>query len=188
MTPELFEGDVSPRPCRHVEGVHHQRRRHCTRRLPPDNLAREDVGDKGNVDNAGPGRAVGEVRHPELIWSRRAEVALNEVGCAHGRLISVGGEALLGSRGADNPLGFHESLDLIATNLEALSAHGLVQLAPSVDAVVARPNLLKLRAEFTVLQRSLRGRARLRGVVGGWGNLQLFADRLDSPRQPTGRL
>ena len=88
----------------------------------------------------------------------------------------------------NHPLAFHETFDLIATNLETLPGGGLVQLAPSVDAVVARPDLLELRAEFVVFQGSLRWRARLGGVVGGWGDLQLFTDRLDSPSQPTGRL
>ena len=188
MTPELFDGDVSPRPGRHVEGVDHEVGGHRPRRLPPDDLATKDVGDEGHVDNATPGGAVGEIGDPQLVGSGGAEVAVDEVGCAHRRLISVGGEALLGARCAHNLLAFHETLDLIASNLETLPGGCLVQLAASVDAVVGPPDLLQLRAKFAVFQRSLRRRSRLGGVVGGWGDLQLFTDRLDSPRQPTGRL
>jgi hypothetical protein len=48
------------------------------------------------------------------------------------------------------------------------------------------PEFLKLGPEVGIADRPGRGRPNLGGVVGGRGDLQLLADRLDSPSTPTG--
>ena len=49
---------------RHIDGVDDELSDHQSCGLPADDATTEDIGDEGHVDNARPGRAVGEVRHP----------------------------------------------------------------------------------------------------------------------------
>ena len=73
VTNEVLQGRVTPRPGRHVEGGDDKISGHGSTRLPTHEPAAEDIDDEGDVDHAGPRRAVGEVGNPELI----GRVALN---------------------------------------------------------------------------------------------------------------
>ena len=55
---------MASRPRRRIEGVDDELSGHRSRSLPADDTPTKDIGDEGHVDNARPGRAVGEVRHP----------------------------------------------------------------------------------------------------------------------------
>ena len=98
----------------------------------------------------------------------------------------MGGEALLRARRASDALAFHESLHLVATTVEPATLCRLRELASSVDGVVLLEDRLDLGTEFVVTELTRRGRTGLRVVVGGRGDLQLCADRLDPPATPTG--
>jgi hypothetical protein len=93
---------------------------------------------------------------------------------------------LLGPRGPAYAQGTHETGHLVPADVVAGPLRRLGQLAPAVDGVVVLPELLKLGPEVGVADRPGRGRPNLGGVVGGRGDLQLLADRLDSPSTPTG--
>ena len=80
----------------------------------------------------------------------------------------------------------HETGYLVPADVMAGPAGRLGQLAPAVDRVVVRPQLDQLGAELGVSQRPGREGPGLGVVVGGGGDLQLLADRLDPPSKPTG--
>ena len=63
---------------------------------------------------------------------------------------------------------------------------GLGELASSVDRVVLLPERLKLGSELGVADGPGRGWSGLGVVVGGGGDLEFGADRLDPPSTPTG--
>ncbi len=98
----------------------------------------------------------------------------------------MGGEALLGARGALNTLLFHESRHLVATALQVLAPRGLGELAPTVNGVVLLPEVLQNRSELLVAQLALRRWTRFVLVVSAGGDVQLFTNRLDPPSTPTG--
>ena len=78
--------------------------------------------------------------------------ALDEVGGAWRTRVRVGGEALLRStRPADAPA-LHQSLYLIAPDVEASVLGRAGEFASSVDAVVLVPDLLDLRTDLGVAQ------------------------------------
>ena len=78
--------------------------------------------------------------------------ALNEVGRARRTRVRVGREALLRStRPADAPA-LHQSLYLIAPDVESGVLGRAGQFASSVDAVVLVPDLLDLRTNLGVAQ------------------------------------
>jgi hypothetical protein len=111
---------------------------------------------------------------------------MNEVRRTRCVFVGVGGEAFLRSRGPTNALAFHEPSHLIAPDAEALLLCGPGELAPAVNAVVLLEELDQLGSDLVVTLGSLGGRAALRLVVGGGGDLKLLQDRLDSPAKPTG--
>ena len=51
---------------------------------PADDAPREHIDDEGDIDEPGPGRHVGEIRHPQLIRSRGRELPINEIGRSRG--------------------------------------------------------------------------------------------------------
>ena len=169
---ESFEVGV-PGPSRHVERVHHERSRHRTRRLPAHQSAREHVDDEGHVDDAGPRGAIREIRHPELIGTSGDELTLHEVGCAQRVLVGVGGEALLGARGALNALLFHQSRHLVATALQVLEALDV--------CLVEDCTILPMRMEDGIVRP-----AHARQVVT-WAFEHLYGDT-DLSRATAGRL
>jgi len=186
MTDETVEGGVPAGPRCHVERVEDEGRRHRPGCLPSDQAPREHVDDEGDVDDARPGRAVSEVRHPQGIRSRGGEVAVHEVRGPNGGGVGPGGEAFLRSAGSAYALVAHETGHLVPADVMAGSPGGLGQLAPAVDRVVVRPQLDQLGAELSVTDGPGREGPGLGVVVSGGGDLQLFADRLDPPSTPTG--
>ena len=62
--------------------------------LPADDPPREDVGHESHIDPPGEGAYIGDVGDPQLIGSKRLEVALDQVG---GALLSR--RAARGARG-----------------------------------------------------------------------------------------
>jgi hypothetical protein len=166
--------------------VEHEAGVHAAGGLPADDAAGEHVDDEGHVDDPRPRRAVREVGHPGRIWAGGAEVTLHEVRGAHRGRVGAGREPLAGPAGAADALGSHEPGHLVAAGLQAGPAGGLGELAAPVDRVVALLQRLEARAQLGVTLRSGRRRPGRGVVVGGGGDLQSAADRLDPPSQPTG--
>ena len=173
-------------PRRHVEGVEDEGRRHRPRRLPADQAPRVDVDDEGDVDDARPRRAVGEVRHPQGIGARCGEVALDEVGSPNVGGVGLGGEVLLRPRGSAYAQGTHETGHLVPAGVVAGPMGRLGELAAPIDRVVLLPEPFELGSEGGVADGPGRRWPGLGVVVGGGGDLQLRTDRLDSPLTPTG--
>jgi hypothetical protein len=46
---------------------------------PADNTPRKGVDEEGDIDEAGPGRDVGEVGHPQSVWTRRFELPIDAI-------------------------------------------------------------------------------------------------------------
>ena len=93
---------------------------------------------------------------------------------------------LLGPGGPAYAQGTHETGHLVPADVVAGPVGRLGQLAPSVDRVVVLEELFELGPELGVADCPSRGRPNLGGVVGGRGDRELLADRLDSPSTPTG--
>ena len=143
-----------PRPSRHVEGIDDERGGHGAAGLPSDEAAREHVDDEGDVDDARPRRAVGEVGDPELVGGGGQELSFDEVRCSKVTGVSMGGEALLGPGGPVDPLALHQSLDLVSAQVESSTLGRLGQLAPSIDRVGALPERFQRWAHLGVSRRS----------------------------------
>ena len=79
MADEPVQAGVAPGPGGHVEGVEDEGGGHGAGRLPADQAAGEDVDDEGDIDDTRPGRAVGEVGHPQGVGTRGGEVPVDEV-------------------------------------------------------------------------------------------------------------
>jgi len=75
----------------------------------------------------------------------------------------------------------HESGDAVATNARALTIELVPDLLDPVDAEVVAVDAADFEFEALIVLVASRQRTPYRGVVGGWGNLQDPADRLDSP-------
>src|SRR4030095_3138720 len=59
----------------HVESIEHQLSAQVRRHRPADYAATPRIEDDSQIEEAGPGRDVGDIRHPELIRPGRGEIA-----------------------------------------------------------------------------------------------------------------
>jgi hypothetical protein len=133
-------------PGGHVESVEDEGRGHGACRLPAHQSAGVDVDDEGDIDDARPGGAVGEVSYPQSVWSGGGEVPVHEVRGPDVGGVGLGGEALLGPGGALDSLLAHEPGHLVTSDVDLPPPSCLPKFATSVDGVVLLPQGPELRA------------------------------------------
>jgi len=71
-----------------LQGVEHEGGLGAARHPPADDAAGEDVDDEGDVDEAGPSRDVGEVRHPKFVRSLGPELPVHVIARAGRGLVA----------------------------------------------------------------------------------------------------
>jgi hypothetical protein len=69
-----------PSPDRHVDGFDDQFTTKMIRHRPPDNTAAVDVKHDRQVEEARPGRDIGDVGDPQAVRRGSGELALHEIG------------------------------------------------------------------------------------------------------------
>jgi hypothetical protein len=121
---------------------------------PADDAAGEGVDDEGDVDRAGPGCDVGEVRDPGPVRRLGDEVAVDQVRGAFGGPVLDGGDDLPAADSAGDAEFAHQPLDGAAGDLVALPAQVVPDLAGPVDAVVGLEHLLD--QDFSSASRTAR--------------------------------
>ena len=89
------------------------------------------------------------------------------------------GAALAGPGPAPEPELAHEPLGATPADRDPLAVEGPPDLAGAVDVAVVGEDAGDLGLELLVAQGAPAGRADLGGVVGGWGDRERLADRLD---------
>ena len=62
-----------------LQGIQHEAGMSGARDPPADGSTGEDIDDEGYVDEAGPGRHVGEIRHPQGVRMRRLELPVQSI-------------------------------------------------------------------------------------------------------------
>ena len=167
------------------ERVDDEGRGHGARRLPADEAPGVDVDDESDVDDPRPGRAVGEVRDPQLIGPGGGEVALHQIRCPR-----CAGSALVVKRFFAR-LAPRMPCARISRATWSRPASMPARRPPSRACAARRPSSCAPRAPSAagpdgVTHRPGRRRPGLGVVVGGGGDCELLADRLDPPSQPTG--
>lgn len=75
----------------HVEGSDDQVRTQRPRHRPAHNPAAEDVDHGGQIEEALPGRQIGDVSHPQAVGCVGGEAALDQIGRESGIVITQGG-------------------------------------------------------------------------------------------------
>ena len=147
--------------------------------LPAHDEAGEHVHDEGDVDEPGVRAHIRQIRHPELVRPLGAEVALHQIFRAVRELARGRGEGPLASGGAADPQLTHETGDGAAGDPDALSVQLAPDLAGAVDREVGGEHASDLGLQLLVAASTLRGRSGPGLVVGGGGDRQQRADRLD---------
>ena len=169
-----------------LQGVENEvgvRRPACS---PADDPARIGVDDEGDIDEAGPGRDVGKIRHPQCIRPPGRELPVHEILRTLGRRIADGRTHRLAPHHASQAHQLHESLDRAARDGHVLAVQLFPDLAGAVDGEVVVVDTGDLGLQGLVALASGAGGARFGRVVGSGSKLQGFADRLDSPSIPSG--
>ena len=162
---------------RHPERVEGELRAQVVAHRPADHLAAPGVEHAGQEDVALPGGHVGDVRHPEAVGPRRAEVAADEIGRRR-RLTGADGRAraLAPARDAHDPELAHEAGDALARDTDAMLV-GQLGLDARHPVGLARvgEDAAHERTQLPVGERPPRGRPPLPGVVARPGHPQHLA-------------
>jgi hypothetical protein len=172
-----------------LQCVEHEAGMGCPTDPPAHDPSCVGIDYKGDVDEAGPGRDVGEVRDPQHVRPRRPELAVHVIQRARCGLVADRRAYRLAP---DHPLqahALHQTLHGAARNIKAFALELPPDLANTVDSEV----LLEDPTNFD-LQRGVASRAgrQPRGIgplgdigpIGRRGDRQYLADRLD-PMDPT---
>jgi hypothetical protein len=167
-----------------LQRVQHKAGVRRARGAPADDAARVGVDHESHVDEACPGRDIGEVRDPQGIRPWRSELPVDAIERAVGRRAGNGGADLLASHDALQAHPAHQARDRAAGGHDPFPAELPPELAHTVDVEVRLPHAPDLDHERRVpsgprwqpLQISALRRM---GVVGGRGDRQQSADRLD---------
>ena len=138
-------------------------------------------------DEALPGGDVGEIADPEHVRRGHAELPVRLVLRAWGLLVGDGCLVRFASDDALNTHPLHQPGHGAAGNREAFPIQLTPDLAHAVDAPVLLEDALDLGPQDCVAPGTIRQPGRIGPprqviVVGGWGDRQNSADRLDPVR------
>src|SRR5487761_941988 len=140
---------------------------------PPDNAAREDVEDDGQVEPALPGPDVGDVADVLLIRLVRAEVAVHEVGRHRQRGVALGGLSIAAPVRAFDPQLMHQAAHPFAGAADVVVVSELVpDSRHSVIAARAGVNGGDERAQSRVFFLTRAFRPGPPGVVAARGDTE----------------
>src|SRR5919202_277354 len=112
--------------------------------------ASKGIDHKGDVHEAGPGRDVSEIGHPQRIWPRRLEVPVDPIERARHGLVAACGADRLAAHGPLQAHGPHEARHGAPSHRDALSAELAPDLARAVDPEVLLEHALDLALEHLV--------------------------------------
>lgn len=157
-----------------LQGIEHEAGVRRERSAPADDPAGVDVDDEGDVDEAGPGRHVGEVGQPQDVRPGRLELAVDVIQrTRRGLVVDRGRDGFA----PDHPLQAHlprQSRDRASGDVEALALELPPDLAHAVDGEVLLEHASDLALQGYILpgpRRQSGGIAPLgdMSVVGGGG-------------------
>ena len=172
-----------------LQGVEHEAGMGGSGNAPADDATGEDVDYEGHVYEAGPGRHVGEVRHPQGVRMWRLELPIDAVERAGRRGIGYRGANLSAPHDAPQPHDAHQPRHRAAGDVDALAAELPPHLAHAVDTEVRLEHAADLNHQYGIALGPWRqlGGIDLSGgvdVIGRRGDRQHPADRLDPVNLP----
>jgi len=140
---------------------------------------------KGDVDEARPGVDVGEIDYPQSVRPIHAKLPVDLVERAWRLGIADGRDRLLPSTNAGQPHCVHQSFDRALGDFNAFAPQLVPDLARAVEADAGLVNAPDLIAHVAIPARTggTLGRIGKTGcmfVIGGRGDCQFAADRLDT--------
>ena len=119
-----------------LQRIEHEARMRRARHPPADDPAGIGIDDEGDVDEAGPGRDIGEVGDPQHVRPRRLELAVDVVQRAWRRLVADRGLDRLAADHALQTHVPHQPRDRAAGDIEAFALELPPDLAHAVDVEV----------------------------------------------------
>src|SRR5438093_7015966 len=177
---ELDVGAGAAQPERHLERVEHEVGAHVRRELPADDHPTVGGDHEREVDEPLPAAQVAQVGDPELVRTRGAEVALDEVGPPQRLRIGLRGPPRLATPlRTDDPVGAHQPLHPAARHPLAGPPQRLPHPPVTVGVIVGGVQLADPLEQPLVLDGASRAAAACPLVVGGRRHVQGLADRLD---------
>src|SRR6202162_3667356 len=110
-----------------LESIEHKAGMCRSRNTPANDAPGEGIDDKGDVDEARPGRDIGEVRDPQRVRPRCLELPVHAVQRARRRLVADRGSDRLATDNALQTQGLHQAPNRAAGNFLAFAS----QLPPN---------------------------------------------------------
>ena len=138
-------------PDGHLQSIERKVRAHRRIESPSHNPPGEDIGYKGDVDHARPGRDIRNVSHPQCVWPIRGELALDQVSRPLGVGVRPGRAGpSAAAQGADQPFGSHEPLDRAPRHRDPFPVKLKPYLSRPVHFVILLPYAADLDKKFLI--------------------------------------
>ena len=167
-----------------LERVEHEAGVRAPRNSPADDAPGIGIDHEGHVDEARPGRDVGEGGDPEHVRARRLELPVDAIEWARRGLVADRGPHRLAPHGPLQAHGPHQARHRAAGDPDPLPAELPPDLPDAIDAEVRLKDPPDLDHQRRVASGSGRQPAGISapsgvGVIGRRGDRQHAADRLD---------
>src|SRR4051812_30555988 len=133
-----------------LQGIEYELGPGRTRHPPAHDPAGEDVDHESHIDEARPGRHIGEVAHPQGVRPRRRELPVDPVAWAWCRGIADGGPNALAPHHTLQAHLPHQPGDRAACDLSPFALQLAPDLAHAIDAEVFRKDPADLLAEVGI--------------------------------------
>ena len=165
-------------PGRHVQRVQDELGAQVRGHRPTNHPPAPGIDDHSEVQEPRPGWDVGDVGHPQLVWSVRAEVALDQIRRGTGVLVAPGRLwTAPPPAGSPDPGPLHEPAHPLLTDPLAGFLEIRVDAGPAIDPSVLTPHRLNPLRELFIPFRSSRRLAIQPGIVAAGGEIQHTAHR-----------
>lgn len=168
-----------------LQSIQHEAGMGCPADPPAHDVAGVDVNHERDIGESRPGRDVSEIRDPQHIRRWCMELTVDPVERAWRHLVADRGAHRLAPDYALEAEIAHQPLDRASGNFEPFASHLPPHLANTIDAEILGEDPHDLRLQRLVSSRTDGQPRRVAAfgivvMIGGWGDRQNPADRLDS--------
>ena len=134
---------------------------------PTDDPPGAGVDDEGDIDEAGPGRDIGEIREPQTVWSGSAELSVHAIQRTESRLVADRCPQRLAPDRPPKAHIPHQPGDRAASDAEAFPPQLTPDLAHAIDAEFSS-NTRRISTFRSASRRTLSGRREGSARLARW--------------------
>ncbi len=140
----------SPLSERHVQCIEHELGPQAVAHRPADDAPAEGIENDGQIQKSGPGRDIGDVRHPEPIRFVGMEVPIDQIAGWPHPLVPEGRTRSFSAADTGDTGRFHQAFDTLAADMDALIDESSMDTWRTIGLSGGRMDRLDAGSQFCI--------------------------------------